>query len=232
MTMRKIAKVGAPMEYGVAGSSVQRILCAAEELFAQRGFAAVSISGVAARAGVSKASVFYHFSSKRELYFAVLEAASRQFGRIIEALGKGEGPVCERLRHYAEAHLGCILQNEQVSRLVLSDLLENQPQLSRDLAEKIFGNNFARLVGIIRASQNNDELRQDIDPAMVAVLLIGADVFFFEAREVLRHFADVRFAETPQRYSGMLADVLLRGILPLPDGGGRNAKNRKDGETL
>jgi TetR/AcrR family transcriptional regulator len=71
-------------------------------------------------------------------------------------------------------------------------------------------------VEILRTGQKNGELRKDIDPAMLATLLIGADVFFFQSREVLRHFPDVSFTDTPGSYSRMLVDILLHGILPQP----------------
>ena len=48
------------------------ILDAAEELFSERGYAAVSVRDVAARAGVSHALVHRYIGSKAELFRAVL----------------------------------------------------------------------------------------------------------------------------------------------------------------
>ena len=56
-------------------------------------------------------------------------------------------------------------------------------------------------------------------------MLIGANVFFFESREALRHFPDVTFTQQPERYSTMLADILLHGILP-PDSATTRNRNR------
>ena len=84
----------------------------------------------------------------------------------------------------------------------------------QELAEQVFGENFAHLVTILRRAQQEGHLRADADPAMVAVLLVGANVFFFETRHVLRHFPDVEFADDPARYRDMLVEILLRGIQP------------------
>ncbi|MBI3778009.1 MAG: hypothetical protein HY274_03690 [Gammaproteobacteria bacterium] len=97
--------------------------------------------------------------------------------------------------------------------MILHELLKDGERQGRDLAEKVFGDNFARLVEILRTGQARGELRADMDPAMIVILLIGASVFFFESREVLRHFPDVKFAHDPERYSRLLVDILLRGIL-------------------
>jgi TetR/AcrR family transcriptional regulator len=99
---------------------------------------------------------------------------------------------------------------------VLRELLTDGERRGQEFADKVYGENFARLVAILRHGQTRGELRADVDPAMVATLLIGANVFFFEAREVLKHFRDVDFAADPERYSAMLADILLRGIAAQP----------------
>ena len=66
----------------------EKILDAAEGLFARRGFAGVGLSEVAEAVGLGKSSLFHHFKSKVELYAAVLgrifeemEAASRACSR-------------------------------------------------------------------------------------------------------------------------------------------------------
>ncbi len=46
---------------------------------------------------------------------------------------------------------------------------------------------------------------------MVATILLGANVFFFEARILLRHVRDVGFVESPERFTDMLIEILLRG---------------------
>ena len=53
------------------GSTKARILAAAEEVFAARGFEGASTREIAARAGVNISSLHYHWESKETLYFAV-----------------------------------------------------------------------------------------------------------------------------------------------------------------
>lgn len=195
-------------------TAVERILAAAEQLFASQGFEAASMSAVAREAGVSKASVFYHFATKRELYLAVLTQACRESSAMLRDMEASRGGVEQKLGRFAGMHLSTILEHEQFSRLILRELLENGPRRGQELAQQGFGENFARLVKILRVAQDDGELRRDVDPAMAAVLLIGADVFFFEARDVLRHYPDVTFSDDPSRYSRMLVDILLRGMLP------------------
>ncbi len=192
--------------------AVARILRAAEQLFAEHGYDAVSMHSIAERAAVSKANVFHHFSSKESLYLAVLRHACEDSSERLYELGAESGPFAERLAAYAGSLLDNMLKHAQVQRLILRELLTDGERRGQEFAEKLFGENFARLVTVLRQGQARGELRTDVDPAMVATLLIGASVFFFEARDVLRHFRDVDFAADPARYSRMLIDILLRGI--------------------
>ena len=194
--------------------SVERILAAAEDLFSEHGYDAVSISDIALRAGVSKSNVFHHFSSKDALYFAVLNDARQAFFELIDKLHDSEGTLPERLGKFAELHLHRIVELGKISRLVLRDLLGNSPGHGKQLAENVFNRNFSLLVDTMRVSQQRGEIRPDVDPAMAAVVLISADVFFFQASSVLQYFPDIDFANDGTRFSTMLVDILLYGILP------------------
>lgn len=197
----------------IPGDAAERILAAAERLFADSGFDAVSMNAVAELAGVSKANIFHHFSSKNALYLAVMRQACRRFTPLVDSLEDATGSFAERLHRFAHAHLAHLLAHEQTARLILREILHNDPQRSRELAEQVFDDNFARLAAVMRGGQERGELRADIDPGMVATLFIAADLFFFQTREVSRHLPDVRHLSThPAAYSDQLVDILMHGI--------------------
>jgi TetR/AcrR family transcriptional regulator len=197
----------------VGSDTVARILAAAETLFAEHGFDAASMSAIAERAGVSKANVFHHFSSKHALYQAVLRHAIREVTRQLKHMASHSGAVSADMAQFAQSHLAGILEHDQFARLMLREVLSDMPQEQLRIAQQVFGENFSELVAILRRGQERGELRTDIDPAMVAMLLVGADVFFFQVNKIFRHFPEVNFADDPARYSRMAVDVLLRGIL-------------------
>lgn len=201
-----------------SGETPERILRAAETLFSKHGFDAVSMQDIAERAGVSKANVFHHFDSKNALYLAVLRACCDRSSHLLEQLISEPAPIAERLTRFAQTHLQMLLGQEQMTRLIQREVLKGNARRGDELAQQIFGDNFARFVEVLRQAQSAGELRTDVDPALVAVVLLGADVFFFETQSVLRHFRDVDFADDPARYSRMLIDIILNGIL-LPNNG-------------
>ena len=197
-------------------TSTQRILAAAEALFSEQGYDAVSMNAIAERAGVSKANIFHHFSTKNALYLAVVKDACKETQSRLQTIEKSHLSIVDRLSHFAQTQLQFMLEHGQTTRLILRELLKNGPEHGRELAEQVFGGSFARLVDMIREGQVNGELRAGIDPAAVAVMLIGMNVYFFEARDVLRHYPDVDFADDPQLFSRKMLHLMLNGILPTP----------------
>lgn len=207
------------------GDTAERILLAAADLFAAHGYEAVSVNDIARQAGVCKANVFHHYTSKHELYLSVVRRACTHSQERLAGLGSSEGALSERFNTFARGMLGDMLEQAQVTRIILRELLLDGEQRGPELAERVFGENFATLVAVLREGQKQGALRRDLDPAMAATVLIGANVFFFEARDVLRHFRDVSFADKPENYSRMLADILLKGILAAP----ANTNNNQPG---
>lgn len=190
----------------------QAILMAANQLFAEHGFDGVSINDVAIAAGVSKANVFHHFGTKQSLYLAVLKSAFTEFQALTGHLAPGVTSLNERLGQFSNAHLEQMTNCPQSVRLVLRELLQNQPQHSKELAENAARDQFVNLLQILREAQNQGEIRKDVDLSVLALLMVGADVFLFQIKSLLQHMPEVKFADDHQYYAKTVADILSRGI--------------------
>jgi AcrR family transcriptional regulator len=83
-------------ERGAGGAAARRrVVDAAIELFQTRGYADVTVSDIAERAGVAKGSVYRHFRSKEAVFAAAIEAmvgdVASRFADAVAALGGPEG---------------------------------------------------------------------------------------------------------------------------------------------
>ncbi len=96
--------------------TAERILDAAEALFAERGFAGTTLRDVARAADLRIPSLYNHFESKETLYSAVLE--------------RGVGPVLEVLSAFMHEGTAGYLDAKRVVRSVMA-LLARDPQLPR-----------------------------------------------------------------------------------------------------
>ena len=192
------------------------ILDVAKRLFAEKGFDAVSINQIAQQAGVSKANVFHHFTSKDGLYLAVLKAACEEtVGSLAEAHSSGD--VAEDLWTFFSSQLAAMLGNHASAKLILREIMESKDGREQTLAEQVFAEYFSRLVGMVSEGQAQGLLRRNFDPALLAYLMLGANVFFFENHRVTAHLAEGGFALAPDRYSHDVFQLLLQGALADPE---------------
>lgn len=198
---------------GQLSAGGQAILDVAAGLFSEKGYDATSMNEVARCAGVSKGNVFHHFRSKHELYLEVIREACRDSSEALQQGREQGGTVAGQLSAFLVHHLESLLRREQVSRLVVREVMESSPEGGKELAEQVFYERFTELVGIVQEGQASGEFRSDLDPALLTYLIISTNVFFFQSRNVLRHFPHVDFADDPQRFAQMSADLLFHGCL-------------------
>ncbi len=189
------------------------ILSAGVRLFAEHGFDGVSMRGVAEAAGVSKANIYHHFSSKEALYLAILQSSAAETAELVENLAGGTGSFDERLKEFSKAYQHHLFDRHLSSRLLLREALLGDEQNSKKIADQVVGYVFRRMISILRAGQEAGILRDDLDPTLCAFLLFGGNVFFFQAQNILRHFPEAQFARETACFSDGMVDVLLNGML-------------------
>src|SRR5579863_6430799 len=102
----------------------EAILAAAETAFLAAGFGAVSMDAIARRAGVSKATVYAHFTGKEELFGAVVAHLSeRRFhGFSAEALDPRD--IAASLTTIASRFLDLVLSPEAIAlnRIIIGEV--------------------------------------------------------------------------------------------------------------
>src|SRR5580704_14639322 len=79
-----------------------RLLEAAADVFAERGFHAATIKDITDRAGASLASVNYHFRDKAELYAAVLKQIGEKIVDRIPPDDQLTGSAAMRIRQFIQ----------------------------------------------------------------------------------------------------------------------------------
>jgi AcrR family transcriptional regulator len=116
-------------------SSRDKILDAAEALFAKRGYAGVGLREVAEVVGLGKSSLFHHFHSKPQLYAAVAARILRRIEeRLIRSLAAGGDPVT-RLERWLDDLVDMLAEQPTDARLLLRSLFEDD-ELAGDLPEE------------------------------------------------------------------------------------------------
>ena len=143
------------------------------DLFVEKGFAATRSEEVAARAGVSKGTLFLYFPSKEELFKAVVrENMVRHQTEGAEEIARFQGPTAELLeylmlewwRRYGAT------KASGISKLVMSEA-SNFPDLARFFQEEVVTPGHAMIRSVLQRGMDRGEFRPvDMDLTVHSVL--------------------------------------------------------------
>lgn len=110
------------------------IIDAAIETFAACGFDRANMDTIAEVANVSKRTIYNHFSSKEDLFVAIVEAIRERSAVEVRFEYLPDIPLQNQLVEFASRVIDfhCAAESRRIGRVVLSRLLE-RPEMARDL---------------------------------------------------------------------------------------------------
>ncbi|MGW4894862.1 TetR/AcrR family transcriptional regulator [Kitasatospora sp. NPDC004240] len=126
MTSKPIADLG-PLLTGGAGAdprpeAARRLLQAAVESFAERGFHATTTRDIATAAGMSPAALYIHYPSKAALLAEISRAGHAATLSLVREAVAGEGDAVERMRRLVEGFTCWHARGRTVGRVVNYEL--------------------------------------------------------------------------------------------------------------
>jgi len=168
-------------------SARDRILEAAEELFARRGFAGVGMSEIAEAVGLSKSTLFHHFRTKADLYAAVVGRILAEIDlELTRTLARGGG-AAERLDRWVDVLIDLLASTPAHARVLLRSLFEDD-ELSGELpeqqeADKALYRILDQARSLLKEGMASGEVRAASIPHLLQSL-IGMVVYHFASGEV------------------------------------------------
>jgi AcrR family transcriptional regulator len=155
-----------------------RIVEAAIDEFASRGFKGASMDAIAARTHTTRALINYYFGSKEKLYIAVLE---RVYSEIRDAESKLDldhlAPI-DAVRRIVEFTYTYYVEHEGFVRLVVAENQARGRHLRKSRAMRTLNRPIIdRLAGVIVRGQAEGLFARDIDPVEVHKAIAALGMF-------------------------------------------------------
>jgi AcrR family transcriptional regulator len=169
------------------GSTRQRLLETAGEMFAEHGYDNATVREICRRAGSNVAAVNYHFGDKEGLYAAVLEFADETAEQVAPLATELAGELTpeQRLHAFVRSLLLRMLGQGPKAwhvKLMAREMVDPTSALER-VIERSYRPHFERLQAIVR-----DLVEGEMDAAtlrLTVMCVVGQCVHFYHARPVI-----------------------------------------------
>ena len=186
---------------------------AALDLFVEKGFAATRVDEVAARAGVSKGTLFLYFESKEDLFKAVIrDNIANLFPAWNEEFKTFEGSSAEML-HYAMDLWWLNVGNTPASgivKLVISEA-QNFPEIAAFYQKEVVEPGTGLLQSILQRGVERGEF-QHMDTSKSVFSIIAPMIFLMMWKHSMGACAASANIIDPKEFIHMHVDLLLNGM--------------------
>lgn len=184
-----------------------RILAAARELFADRGFKGTTTAAIARKARVNEALIFRHFPAKSDLYTAILAAklGDENLTRIIQAAECRQVSADRALRLVAQRFGECV--DPEFVRLYYYSALEGH-----DLANGFYDQFVQRLISLVKEliEQGIKEgVFREVDAGTAALAFTGMLRSYCLTRTL---FPGHAIAKDSASVTAAFCDLFLKGL--------------------
>jgi AcrR family transcriptional regulator len=198
------------------------ILAAALACFAERGFTATRMDDVAARAGVTKGTVYLYFPNKEELFKALIRSEMLPNLERLEAVASADVPASVLLEQLLAVWVGHVFPSRisVLPKLIISEA-GNFPDLAKFYLDEVISRARSMLRAVLRRAIEKGEFRPfDVDHVTYCII---APLLF----SVLWRHSFEPHDKTPLDITALCRahlDALLDGLRPRdpgkPKGGG------------
>lgn len=190
------------------------LLDAALDLFVEKGFAATRAEEVAARAGVSKGTLFLYFPSKEELFKAVVrENISGRFAEWNEEFQAFEGSSADMVRYCMRVWWDRVgaTRASGITKLIISEA-RNFPDIAAFYQHEVIqpGQDLIRRI-LQRGMDRGEFVIDDLDYATFSIT--APMVFLVMMKHSMGACMPQDHPLDPERYLASQMDTLLNGLL-------------------
>lgn len=161
----------------------EKILQISLEEFAEKGYDGARIDYIAKRAGVNKALIYYHFTSKEELYTAVINDLFEK--AVTVSIEPTSTSVRENLLQVIEHFIDFLHQNPYFVKMMDQSVTQDRDVFKNLHHQNIF---FEAVMGMYQLGVQNGECREVEHPEDLIVSLLGAVYFYFSHHKAIRKF--------------------------------------------
>lgn len=129
-------------------NSKEKILVAAKTLFAEKGYADVSMRNLAQAVNLSVAGIYHHFSDKHTLYLETMQFAFRDSALVFSEIFDQRDSAETKLTQFVSSLIQELTLDREFHRIIQRELIDADPERMKMLAEDVFKEQFSFLLDL------------------------------------------------------------------------------------
>jgi len=188
----------------------ERIIDAAQAIFARDGFVGAKMQEIADRVGIQRPSLFYHFKNKEALFVAAHEQVFARIEPVFRESLAPNGDPFVQLDRVSRAVLAVMAEEPDFARMVARTSVDRHPAavtIVRTYLQPLVDLS----VGFVRDGQRRGVFA-DIDPFFFTLNSWGAALIYFIARDLLAPNAKPTDAKDLARFTTTLLQMGNRAL--------------------
>lgn len=166
------------MKNSNSGSTRKKIINTALTLFVKKGYHGTSISNIASATKITKGAIYFHFTSKYGILKGILEEYDRTFlDSMIKEVRSSEGKAIDRIKTYLRFSINFAAKNQDLIMShanLATELCSSNKKYEKEI-KRIYEKYYKFLADLLEEGKGDGSLREDINPGMLAINLIGGN---------------------------------------------------------
>ncbi len=196
-------------------ATYDRIIRAALIEFAEFGLAGARVDRIAERASVNKAMIYYHFSSKENLYRRVVQDHFEKATADVHSRLDPDKSLPELLTAMAQVYANIAADRPKIFQLLMRELANPKSDIINTAAEMISSTGLPGMImDRIKSGRAAGELR-DVRAKHTICSFIAMHIGYFMLAPILHQALDIK---DPDKFTAdrpeVVVDLFLNGVLP------------------
>ncbi|MEY4133695.1 MAG: hypothetical protein RL386_45 [Bacteroidota bacterium] len=199
-------------------STEEKILEAARELFADRGYSGVRMREIAARAGINKGLLHYYFRNKEALFISVFKESFSRFSRKLNDIMASEQKLPDKIDTIVEEYMSLLIANPNLPGFIISELHTNTAAFVGEIMSLPDRPDPSLLVMQLHLEAQMGRIRPN-DPFHTVLHILSICAFPFVAKPIFQRIArldDEGYLQLMQQRKAAIKDFIRNALVPLP----------------
>ncbi|MHB8896863.1 MAG: TetR/AcrR family transcriptional regulator [Candidatus Geothermincolia bacterium] len=192
----------------------EKILRAAEEVFAEKGFRGATMKDIAEKVNIQTPGLYYHFHNKEEIYNELILDRYRELGtRVFKPVIATKG-IEPKIRELVELLVDFWAEHPMVPRIVAQETMSGSDLIYKELVPNFLVPMFDEMVKALEEEDPEQSGLRAIDVQLLVFNIFGLTMFYFFAANIFSTLTGRKSYDAAEiaRLKAEIIETVFKGI--------------------